>query len=279
MTIVEINDSILNLWKKEHKKLDLTYTKSKDHTANIWPNLHPIPSPLIPVELLVVGLNPSNKFPNHKEKVKEYLKVLSNPISRLSNKILLAISGKKYVQGANGAVSALNYGKQKYSADEILEFEKIGQEGHNYFQKFWELGEAINFVRETTYHIDLYQFRESNSHLVKKFFLPKHEEFFKEQAELTFKYIEVVQPKMIFVANKYASDKFIDNYNPSFNNDLGCYIININKQGTPLILSGMITQTRSIDDFSFERLKWHMKNIMIKFYGKPPLQKAPTPTP
>ena len=267
MTIKEINDYILDLWERNSKELNLTYTKSKvDHTAKLfWPNLHPIPHPLRTIELLVVGLNPSDKFPNHKEKVEEYRQGLSNPTSRLSNNILLSIAEKKYKQGENGVVNALNYGKLKYTAEEILEFEKIGQEGHNYFQKFWELGEAINSVEETTYHIDLYQFRESNSHLVKKFFLPQNNEFFKEQAKLTFKYIEVVQPKIIFVANKFASDKFIENYNPSFNYDLGCYIININEHDTPLILSGMITQTRSIDDFSFERLKWHMNKIMSAF--------------
>ena len=266
MTIVEINDSILNLWKKEHKKLDLTYTKSKDHTANFWPNLHPIPHPLIPIELLVVGLNPSDKFPNHKKIVKQKLKKLLESGGRSSNKILEAITQENYEQGENGAVKALNYGTQKYSADDILEFEKIGQKEHNYFKKLLELGDAITSVKNRTYHIDLYQFRESNSHLVKKFFVPQNEDFFKSQAELTFKYIEEVQPKMIFVANKFASDVFFKKYGtPCFNEYFGCYIIKIKGQDTPLILSGMITQTRSIDDFSFERLKWHMKKIMIYF--------------
>ena len=267
--IVEINKSILDLWKSPHNKLDLGCIK-KSGTCNaelFWPNLHPIPHPLIPIELLVVGLNPSDKFPNHIEKVKEYQNDLSNPTSRLSNKILLAIAAKKYKQGENSAVKALNYKKHKYSADEILEFEKIGQKEHNYFQKLLELGDAITSVKNRTYHIDLYQFRESNSHLVKKFFLPKNEDFFKKQAELTFRYIEEVQPNMIFVANKFASDVFFKKYGkPCFNENFGCYIIKIKGQDTPLILSGMITQTRSIDDFSFERLKWHMKKIMIDFY-------------
>ena len=268
MTIEEINKSILELWKSYCNKLDLKYIKKTGpcEAELFWPNLHPIPHPPIPIELLVVGLNPSDKFPNHKKIVEQkQKKLVSGEI--LSNKILLAIAAKKYKQGENSAVKALNYKKHKYSADEILEFEKIGQKEHNYFQKLLELGDAITSVKNRTYHIDLYQFRESNSHLVKKFFLPQNEGFFKKQAELTFGYIEEVQPKMIFVANKFASDVFFKKYGtPCFNEYFGCYIIKIKGQDTPLILSGMITQTRSIDDFSFERLKWHMKKIMIDFY-------------
>lgn len=268
MAIEEINQSILDLWKSPYNKLNLGYKKkSVNCEAELfWPNLHPIPDTERPVELLVVGLNPSDKFPNHKDKVKEYQKDPSVPASGLSNNILETIVEPSYNEGVNGVVSALNYKKQRYSADEILEFEKIGQKEHNYFQKLLELGDAITSVENRTYHIDLYKFRESNSHLVKKFFLPQNEDFFKKQAELTFSYIEEVQPKMIFVANKFASDVFFKKYeNPCFKEDFGCYIIKIKDQDTPLILSGMITQTRSIDDFSFERLKWHMKKIMNSF--------------
>lgn len=268
MAIEEINQSILALWESPPNKLNLGYKKkSVNCKAELfWPNLHPIAHPPIPIELLVVGLNPSDKFPKHKDKVKEYQKDLSDPASGLSNQILATIVEPSYNEGVNGVVSALYYEKQKYIEAEILEFEKIGQKEHNYFKKLFDLGDAITSVKNRTYHIDLYKFRESNSHLVKKFFLPQNEDFFKKQAELTFKYIEEVQPKMIFVANKPASDVFLEKYgNPCFNEDFGCYIIKIKDQDTPLILSGMITQTRSIDDFSFKRLKWHMKKIMNSF--------------
>jgi hypothetical protein len=251
----EINNAIIKLWEKNHENLDLSYKEKnnkKRKTAELfWPNLH-LPAPA-EIDLLVVGLNPSHKFPKHKSKVNNKIGT-----AKTENKIFQQIIGKAYTE--MDIVDALKYSNAGYGVDEILEFEKIGQESHNYFQKFWELGKSIFGTAEKTYHIDLYQFRESNSELIKQF-ISKNDKFFLEQADLTFEYIKELKPKIIFVANKPASDEFVKNYDPEFDEKWGCYKVTIDGNETPLILSGMITQSRSIDDYSFERLIWHMKFI------------------
>jgi len=239
----EINNEIIKLWKEYHKK--------KKAAELFWPNLH-LPAPE-KIDLLVIGLNPSHKFPKHKIKVSE--KIGTSPTK---NTIFQKIIDREYTD--RDIVDALKYSNQGYQVDDILDFEKIGQECHNYFQKFWDLGKSIFLTAKTTYHIDLYQFRESNSELIKKFIV-NHSDFFSKQAELTFKYIEELKPKIIFVASKPASDEFYKKYKPQFDEKWGCYKITIDGNETPLILSGMITQSRSIDDYSFERLIWHMKFI------------------
>lgn len=256
----EINNEIINLWEQYHEKLDLKYKKKNNKKKKaaefaaelFWPNLH-LPAPEI-IDLLVIGLNPSHKFPKHKIKVQEVVGT-----SPTKNAIFKKIFDPIYTDG--DIVDALKYSNKGYQVDDILEFEKIGQEWHNYFQKFWKLGESIFSTKLTTHHIDLYQFRESSSVLMKNNFIPNNVDFFQEQAKLTFGYIKELNPKIIFVANKYASDEFYKKYKPQFDENWGCYKLTIDDNETPLILSGMITQSRSIDDYSFERLIWHLNYI------------------
>jgi hypothetical protein len=248
-----INNQIIDLWEKNHGDLQLDYRKDgKDMTAELfWPNLH-LPAPKN-IDLLVIGLNPSHKFPKHKSKVINF-----EPESS-ENKIFKEIKASSYTDGE--IVDSLKYSNTGYSVKEILEFERFGQKHHNYFQKFWQLGSEIFGKSGIIHHFDLYQFRESSSELMKKSFIPKNPCFFEQQAKLTFEYIAELNPKLIFVANKYASDEFNKQYNPEWVQQWGCHKIIIDNKETPLLLSGMITQSRAIDNFSFDRLVWHMKYI------------------
>lgn len=262
MIDMDINDEILDLWKSFSNKLRLTIKKNKkeEKVDLYWPNL--FLKPKDNTEFLIVGLNPSHKFPNHINKTKD---CLLNNKNLEKNKIIKKITDPSYLS-VDGVVSALIYNKpNEYSKSDILKFEEIGQDEHNYFQKLWALGKKVTGKKNTTSHIDLYQFRHADSSIIKDYLIIQNEEFFNLQAELTFKRIELLNPELIFVANKYASDKFIEKYKCKFDKNIGCHIININDKKIPLILSGMITQSRSIDNYSFERLTWHMRKIFSLF--------------
>ena len=140
MIDMDINDEILDLWKSFSNKLRLTIKKNKkeEKVDLYWPNL--FLKPKDNTEFLIVGLNPSHKFPNHINKTKD---CLLNNKNLEKNKIIKKITDPSYLS-VDGVVSALIYNKpNEYSKSDILKFEEIGQDEHNYFQKLWALGKKV----------------------------------------------------------------------------------------------------------------------------------------
>jgi hypothetical protein len=177
----------------------------------------------------------------------------------------------------NGAVIQENekpiafYTKSKETKD-IPYFEKIKNIA-NYCKTDWE-------------HIDLLFIRETDQKLIEKLSYT-NVEFINAQLKITFEIIEKAEPKLILVANSFASeffgkmkakhseytqiwqghDFFFDNNNQwnkesTFDSNIGTYRISLGKQNIPIIFSGMLSGQRALDIGSYERLKWQIKMIL-----------------
>ena len=83
--------------------------------------------------------------------------------------------------------------------------------------------------------------------------------FGQKQLELSTELIAYADPKMIVVANALASRLFKDTYSAEFDNVHGYYAIELNGRSVPVFLASMLTGQRAMDNFSYERLKWHIK--------------------
>ena len=55
---------------------------------------------------------------------------------------------------------------------------------------------------------------------------------------------------------KYWKNKII------FDDKIGTYKITLNEKSVPVFFSSMLTGQRALDKGSFERLKWHVKNVI-----------------
>ena len=115
-------------------------------------------------------------------------------------------------------------------------------------------------------HVDIFFLRETNQTEVKKVIFDKGEslnEFAKAQIKLSFKIIEETKPKVILVINALASkiyyNEFLHNQNI---NENGYYFTNIGRRKIPTFLSGMLTGQRALDNYSLERLGWHIKQVI-----------------
>jgi|WetSurMetagenome_2_1015567.scaffolds.fasta_scaffold07413_8 hypothetical protein len=129
-----------------------------------------------------------------------------------------------------------------------------------YFGKLRELSDSIGLCFE---HIDLLYMDETKSKIIKDAKV-KYPDFIKEQVKITIEIINEINPKIIFVNNKTASEIIKDNIKPEFDTDLGTYIYTLDNKKIPVFLSGLITSQRMIDEYSFERLKWHLKFVYQK---------------
>ena len=119
-------------------------------------------------------------------------------------------------------------------------------------------------------HIDLFFVRETSQKGFLSKMIDKNEinEFGKEQLRLSRRLIESSNPQFIIVANAKASEIFIEVYESTFDDDLGCYITEINKEKVPTMFSSMLTGQRALDRYSFQSMEWNMKRIIKEIADK-----------
>ena len=118
-------------------------------------------------------------------------------------------------------------------------------------------------------HFDLYFFRMRSS---KKYFKlleeNKESKFFEKQLNLSLNTItNTINPKIIFVANKEASDIFLSHFNKNikFDEKEGFHILTLSNKRIPVFFSGMISSARSVDNYTLERIVWHIRQA-LKFH-------------
>lgn len=135
----------------------------------------------------------------------------------------------------------------------------------HYNGKFEKISKEID--HHWTHH-DLFFFRNTKQDYFEGT-LWKTEEgrnFLDEQVKLSMKIIEVACPKIIVVTNALARqyfDWFLKDY--TFSEDIGTYVIN--REGSslnqvPIFFSGMLSGQRALDLGSFERLAWHIRQLI-----------------
>ena len=153
--------------------------------------------------------------------------------------------------------------------EKIVEIESgVKDENNKIFYKsyFGRLSRFAQKVGCDYEHVDIFFLRETNQTEVKKVIFDRGEslnEFAKAQIKLSFKIIEETKPKVILVINALASkiyyNEFLHNQNI---NENGYYFTNIGRRKIPTFLSGMLTGQRALDNYSLERLGWHIKQVI-----------------
>ena len=224
----KLNKEILQIWKDKFEEIK----KISGDKFN-WPLLIPnfIDSPI-----LFLGINPSG---DSKEKFR--------------------IDKKEDLDNEKKINSFIE--------EEELNIRKGGY--RKYFKEFEKISEKVLGKKQKFNHLDLYFYRGRKS---KDFMnlIKKNTSIFENQLNLSINAIKnSINPKVIFVANKNASDiiiKKLEIKKEVFDKE-GFYIIEMGKRKIPIFFSGMISSARSIDNYTLERLVWHIKKA-IKWYDE-----------
>lgn len=222
---MNINQEIIKVWKEENisKLVPQFY-------GNIQTGC-----------LLIIGLNPSFSEKGYKTILSGtgYEGILKNLEIRFSFK---------------------EFEKTKDIKSEIKKFiaiEKMSKDKYSYYTKFSKLAKSIDLEWE---HIDLFFIRDTKQKSLEQQYNKEKRSLLK-QLKLSYELIRLSQPKIIVVANAFASKIFQKNHNLKWDNKLGTYLYN---NTVPVFLTSMLTGQRSLDTGSFERLKWHLKYVKNK---------------
>ena len=149
-------------------------------------------------------------------------------------------------------------------------FYSLNQQGknHRYFKKFEDIAKhtASNWS-----HIDLFFYQETAQKSFYEILQNQNgKDFLSQQIQIAKELIIHIKPKLIVVANTLARDLMLKEHDLGvnffdfkFNEVLGTYqISNTELKDTPIFFTSMLTCQRALDNGSFERLKWHIKNII-----------------
>ena len=149
-------------------------------------------------------------------------------------------------------------------------FYSLNQQGknHRYFKKFEDIAKhtASNWS-----HIDLFFYQETAQKSFYEILQNQNgKDFLSQQIQIAKQLIIHIKPKLIVVANTLARDLMLKEHDLGlnffdfkFNEVLGTYqISNTELKDTPIFFTSMLTGQRALDNGSFERLKWHIKNII-----------------
>lgn len=149
------------------------------------------------------------------------------------------------------------FDRQKDKGKAIKKFiaiEKLSMEKYSYYIKFSELAKSLELHWE---HIDLFFIRDTKQQSL-EYQYKKGNKSLSKQLKLSYKLIRASKPKLIVVANAFASKIFQNDHKLNWDNNLGTYIY---KDSIPIFLSSMLTGQRSLDNGSYERLKWHLNYV------------------
>lgn len=143
-----------------------------------------------------------------------------------------------------------------------LKIERLGRNQYPYFNKFKDIAKHANSEWE---HLDLFFYRETSQEQFKQrvYHKKRLSEFGQHQVELAKTLITQSKPKVIVVANAFASSLF-QNLFPDvrFDERCGYHHTPIEGRAIPTFFSSMLTGGRAMDVGSYERLRWHVKQAV-----------------
>jgi hypothetical protein len=143
-----------------------------------------------------------------------------------------------------------------------LQIEQLAKDNYRYFKKFKEIATDINLEWE---HIDLFFFREtSQAQFKKRFYSGSHpSDSAKSQLELSKQLIVEANPRVIVVVNAFACSIFLEMF-PNINCDKkrGYHQILLQNRSIPIFLASPLTGQRAMDNYSYKRLRWHIRQAM-----------------
>jgi len=136
--------------------------------------------------------------------------------------------------------------------------EKVNQL-YPYYKKPTKLAKEID-PKLNVQFIDLYQKRKTNQKEIESE-INLYPEFFDNQLEITKEIVSIVKPKIIVVINAKASDTINAKWEIKKESKTCLYYYN----KIPIFFSGMLSSQRALDNYNYERLKWH---IHMYYQGK-----------
>lgn len=201
------------------------------------------------------------KYSNKNEKDK-YVPLLFNPFKK--DCILFIginpgssnIGDKPYFKWKN---------KKSINLEKILIHEKQAREKYPYFKRFKEISKNVGVDWE---HIDLFFNRKTSQEEFKKhiFIKNKLSKFAQEQLKIALEMIELINPRVIVVANALASNLIrnyeIEGLEKEINEEHGYHFLKLGNKNIPIFFSSMLTGQRALDKGSLERLEWHIKQAL-----------------
>lgn len=194
--------------------------------------------------LLFVGVNPSFSVSGYKSVMKDTEYESLNPGVFFTWKNIS--SNSKYI---DDCIAVERYAKEKYK---------------QYFKRMGDISKAVGLP---WYDIDTFLYKEtSQKDFVKRIYdKSKLNSFARDQLEIFNEVLESSKPKVIVVANAFASgiiqDEFKDQL--SFDEERGYHLLELSEVKTPIFFSSMLTGQRALDIGSYERLVWHIKQAVI----------------
>lgn len=226
----EINDSILELWNKvspqlTNHKMPVFYSEEIKRGG-----------------LLFVGINPSYSERGLTKMVND----MDCPDLDISS---------FFSHPNNGS----------FSPEKSNAMNKYAEEKYAYFAKFRHLAKEL---KKDWAHIDLFVLREtSQKSMVQRIFEKVDKKirlnsFAVEQLEIAKKMIKIINPTAIVVANAQAGHIMLNSRNgfpiTDFDQQVGHHHYDIDGELTPIFFTSMLTGQRALDNYSFERLQWHL---------------------
>jgi hypothetical protein len=274
----EINGEILKIWKREFSKEK--YRDTKILAPLFFDKFKPN------VNILFVGANPSFKESNFSflkdseflKKRPEYIKYMAvgeNPLEFF----LLKIDRLGNIEW-NKSIGELHVSGESEYVDTCVGFEECAKEEYKpYF------GKRYNEIKKvfTVEPIDLFYYRVTDQHprgkqkskpskdsLKSRVCInPEKEEeglnpFGKDQVDLFLPIVEAIKPKMILVANSFASRIIQGELRPElkWNEEFGTNTVEIKDKTVPIFFSSPLSGPGVLDTGSYERLRWHIKRTM-----------------
>lgn len=231
--VEDINNRILDLWEEEFKQ----ETSEKVLVPLLFNNFNKN-------GLLTIGMNPSFSETGFKSYVKEYTNI---------NQLFTW----------NSKEETLNKIK---NINELDMRSKTPPDGYKpFFKPFWKLMESLGGVNWD--HIDLFFYRKTDQQeFLKQPVMIKEKRltpFAIKQLEIVRDIIRLVNPKIILVANSGASDIFKKHFEKHivFDKQLGTYTFKLANEKIPIFFSAMLSNG-ALDKHSYERLKWHMREVL-----------------
>jgi hypothetical protein len=86
--------------------------------------------------------------------------------------------------------------------------------------------------------------------------------FVRSQLELSKQLIVGVKPRVIVVANAFASEVFAKQFSTEFDENVGYHKTQLMGKSVPTFLGSMLTGQRAMDVYSYQRLKWQIKQVL-----------------
>ena len=144
-----------------------------------------------------------------------------------------------------------------------LAIEQIGKNSYPYFNKFKDIAAHANLEWE---HIDLFFYREtSQTQFKRRIYSGSHlTDFGQNQLELSKMLILESKPRVIVVANAFASSLFQKQFSDvKFDEKHGYHRVSLEGRSVPTFFASMLTGQRAMDVYSYQRLRWHIKQAVM----------------